>query len=349
MGICQDTAARTGQHMLFCGIETVSWSLAQFEQAAQFARSHHIDSLIIKVADGANRWYGSFNGFLNIRKAILAQGTGCIPYTFMYGDSFGALGTELEYLKEYISASAGGIVCADMERQWNNRADWAETVCAVMRPVPGILLVTTWADPNEQGWKPVLQALNPCVNAYIPQQYDDYLASTWGEFAADGAQCLFPAVDLSNEFGPNHPATIAANAYKERHAALVVWYYGFAVSNPALLDLVLAQFPEGIRPVTTPTQSLYDTNANIKKSLDDYWNSSASLLGGKPAPMNTGIHSAWVIAALGGHFMGAPLSLEYHSSDWNGAAITCQNFPGGRCEWKNGTASWYGTNGPMNI
>ncbi len=242
MSICTDKAAKTGRRLLFVGADSAYDSIATFEGIADFAREHHVDTLLIKVADGGDVWYGGAAGWINIRKAILSRSVGAIPYLYQYGNTYGALNTEISLLKEFIQIEPN-IVVADMEAQYNAHPDWATSVCAALKPVPGMLLITTWADPNEQDWASVLRALDPAVDAYIPQQYTDWLAGKWTEFAADGATCLFPAVDLSSEFGDNHPVQVAQDAAKEGHAAIVVWHYDLAVQNPGLLDAVLAAFP----------------------------------------------------------------------------------------------------------
>ena len=240
---CADVAAKTGQHLLFCGTSTSVWTLAQFEQAAVFAHNHGVDSLLLKVADGAERWYGSdINGYLAIRDAIRTQGVGVIPYTYCYGNALSGFSTEIAYLKEYMASD--GVVCADLESQWNGQAIWARTLCNALSPLPGKFLVTTFADPDEQNWQAVLRALNPCVASYLAQQYSNYLASTWSQFAENGAACLFPTLSLDQSFGPNDPVANARAAYAEGHAALVIWYYDEAVSNPGLFDNVLGAFPK---------------------------------------------------------------------------------------------------------
>ena len=144
----QELIQITGQHLLFLGIPTFSWQLSQFQQAAQFARSHGVDSLLVKTHDGTNAWYGNIGGWSAVRSAILAEGVGAIPYTYSYGNKFGALDTEIDILIAHMQDT--GIVCMDAEAEWNGQISWAQHLCSRMQGVTGTFLVSTWADPSLQ-------------------------------------------------------------------------------------------------------------------------------------------------------------------------------------------------------
>jgi hypothetical protein len=245
---CQDVAKITGQHLLFLGTSSETWTITQFQQAAQFARAHGIDCLLVKTADGSNWWYGGINGYRGIRDAIKAEGVGVIPYTYSYGNKYGALDAEINILLELLG-EPDNIVIADMEQEWNGQVAWASHLCSNLFH-KGTFLVSTWADPNLQNWQGIIQALNPCVSAYMPQQYNNYLASCWTQFAAAGAACLQPTVDMIQDFGPNDPVSIARAAYIQGHTAISVWYYETAAANPSLLDAIYAAFPKGAQPMT---------------------------------------------------------------------------------------------------
>lgn len=276
MTTCQDVAKVTGQRLLFLGVDTINWNLTQFTQAAQFAKTHKIDTLMVKVADGGNTWYNGISGWQDIKKAIQAQGVGAIPYTYSYGNKYGALSTEINLLKAYIADS--GVVCADMEVEWNGCIDWAETLCAAMLPVPGIFLVSTWGNPVEQNWSGVIQALNPCVNAYMPQMYTNYLASCWHEYGALGAACIAPTVMIGNDFGPNDPVAITAATHSQGHTAISIWYYDLAVANTGLLDNILNAFPVNvaIQGDDEVTQAEYDTLYQKHVALENAYNDAVA-------------------------------------------------------------------------
>lgn len=264
--ICQDVAKITGQHLLFLGTSSASWSLAQFQQAAQFAKAHGIDCLIAKAADGANWWYGGIAGYRQRRDVIKAEGVGCIPYTYSYGNTYGALDAEINILLALL-AEPDNVAIADLETEWNGQTTWASHLASRLQG-KGTFLVSTWADPNLQNWQGVIKALNPCVSAYMPQQYDNYLASCWPQFAAAGAACLQPTVNMTQDFGPNDPVSIASAAYNQGHTAISVWYYETAAANPSLLDAIYAAFPKGEQPMTinlnTPRVSNYfEASGNV--------------------------------------------------------------------------------------
>ena len=238
----QELIAKTGQHLLFFGIDTYSWSTDQFKQAAQWAFAHGIDSLLIKVADGVNTWYGGISGWRNIRQTILAEGVGVIPYSYSYGNKFGALDIEIDIMTAYMQDA--GIMCMNSEAEWNGQVAWAQHLCSRMQNVPGTFLVSTWANLSGHAWTDVIRALAPCTAAFMPQQYTNYLATCWHEFGINGVDFIQPTVHLTQEFGPNDPVAIARSACNQRHTAISVWYYETAIADPGLLDAVYAAFPK---------------------------------------------------------------------------------------------------------
>jgi hypothetical protein len=271
----QELTQITGQHLLFLGISTYSWSLDQFRQAAQFAKQHDVDCLLVKVADGGNIWF-SIDGWHSIKNAINAEGVGAIPYAYCYGNKFGAINTEIEIMRSYLND--GGIFCADMEEEYNGRVDWANLVCSKLQGTQGCFMVSTWADPSLQNWQGVIAALAPCTTVFMPQQYNNYLATFWGEFGANGATWLQPTVDLTQEFGANDPVAISGAAAGQGHTAISVWSYDTAVANPGLLDAVYAAFPKtsgGTQPVnnTTYGPGSPDFDQWFTANDDNHWTS----------------------------------------------------------------------------
>ncbi len=88
-----------------------------------------------------------------------------------------------------------------------------------------------------------------------------------------------------------------------------------------------------------------------------YWNSTTagSIPVGGNAPVSTGIFPAgnapaystgiaqsWQHEYMNGRVWGPPISYEFQTVDWSGNPITAQMFAGGRCEWSNGAARWFG-------
>ena len=128
MSSCNEIAALVGSHLLFLGVETATWNNTQFMQAADFARSHNVDSLLVKVADGTNLWYGGMSGFKSIVSAIHSRGVGCIPYTYSYCNKFGALDTEIGILLAFMQEC--GVVVMDAEQEWNGQVSAAQHLCS---------------------------------------------------------------------------------------------------------------------------------------------------------------------------------------------------------------------------
>jgi Peptidase_C39 like family len=230
---------------LFLGVETFSWTLAPFDQAAQFAAAHSLDTLIVKVFDGANgnvgspdEWYGPIGGFAAVKKTIEAHGLKVLPYGYLYGNSKGSiLADELALVEKYMNTY--GWFMADIEMEWDGHVDWAVTLNRVLSSNPNLLYISILADPVEQNMSAVLQAMAPSVNAWVPQVYDQFLESVYiGEMA--GLACVLPAVDLSNEFGTNNPLQYAAAV----GAPVCVWEYQYAVANPGLLDSIIQTVKE---------------------------------------------------------------------------------------------------------
>lgn len=238
---CQDVAQVVGQRSLFLGVDTINWNIAQFQQAARFAKAHGFDCVFVKTGEGTWTWYGGLAGWQNIRKAIQAEGVGAVAYFYSKGNTLGGLDGEIDLLIAYMRAD--GVVMMDAEVEWNNDIASAQHLCSRMLPVKGTFLVSTWGNPDDQAWAGVIQALNPCVNSYLPQQYTNYLASCWQQYGAAGAACIMPTVMMTGDFGANDPVAITRAARQQGHAAMSVWYYDTATANTGLLDQIVAAFP----------------------------------------------------------------------------------------------------------
>lgn len=265
MTTAADIAKATGRRLLFLGVDTINWSIGQFQDAAKFARAHGIDCLLVKAGEGTWTWYGGLSGWENIRKAIQAEGCGAISYFYSKGNTLGGLAGEIELYKAYMQAD--GILCIDMEVEWNGDVASANTLAAALRPVPGMLLISTWADPSEQAWGDVIRALAPATDVFMPQQYNDYLATFWQEFAQDGASYLIPTVILDQSFGVNHPITIAQSAASQGHPAISIWYYDLAIANPGLVDQVVSTFQE--TTATPPQEDIVITLQNVSNYFQE--------------------------------------------------------------------------------
>jgi hypothetical protein len=326
---CQDIAQKIGQHLLFIGTSSATWSIQQFQDAARFARAHDVSSLLLKTADGGNWWYGGIAGYRQRRDAIKAEGVGVIPYTYSYGNKYGALDAEINILLALL-AEPENVAIADLEIEWNGQTAWASHLASRIRG-KGTFLVSTWADPNLQNWQGVIQALNPCVSSYMPQQYTNYLASCWPQFAAEGAACLQPTVNMTQDFGPNDPVSIASAAYNQGHTAISVWYYETAAANPSLLDAIYAAFPKGEQPMTIDLTT---------PRVSDYFNGSGNIWSCKQTGFLVGHGILSFYQKFGGDalcgltYLGLPLSNE--SAVTGKPSVVYQKFERATVVWDPG-------------
>lgn len=331
MTVCDDTATISGRSFLFLGIETINWQIAQFEAAAQFAHSYGIDSLLIKCGDGTNEWYKNWN---EIKTSIHDYGVGAIPYFYMYGEKLGghaALETEVGFLIKYMASD--GIVCADIEAEWQNNPGWGTYVTSMLLPVKGKFLLTTFADPNEisTSYGSLIHNLSPCVDSFLPQQYDSYLALKWPDFAVDGAVCLFPIVDMTQEFGANNPVEIVKNALIQGHKAYGVWEYSTALANKPLLAQVVASFPKVV-----PTEG----ETFMSEQALACWN--ATMVPTQHLIVGSAIATEWNKAYATDTSYGPAVSPEIKTVDKNGNVIIFQYFVYGFASYQSGKTTFFG-------
>lgn len=215
-----------GTTPLFLGVESESWQLVDIVAAARNAKALGCTSLLIKIADGANEWYGGVGGWETVLTIVSQAGIKAIPYVYCYGNTYSAIQAECNIL---ISAMhICGIVVADMESQFNGQVTWAQYVCSALKPVTGAFGVCTWADPQQQNWTAVMAALAPCVNFWMPQVYSSNLAGMYHAQYDPYGLPYYPVVNLSTNFGANDPLQIA----KDSNSPIVAfWEYQSAIGN----------------------------------------------------------------------------------------------------------------------
>lgn len=234
-------AHECGKVVLFIGTECKDWTPEQFAEAARWARQHKVDTICPKRADGSIKWYGTADQLAAERHAVLDEGCGYLPFIYNYGPRFGdhQVRDECAVMQEIMHV-CNGDVCADLETEWDGQYHAGDLFASIMRPVPGLLYLTTWADPVQHNF-PVRQ-IAQCVNAWIPQDYDNWLVACENQQITTGMSIRFGALDLSQEFGANN---VVANAQAMRargHLSLWLWEYEMARNNPKLFDQVVAAF-----------------------------------------------------------------------------------------------------------
>jgi hypothetical protein len=253
---------KVGRKVLFVGTEAYTWQLADFAKAAQNARALGVDTLCVKRADGANKWYQTSGHLALERQTCLSAGVGFLPFMYNYGPKFGneQIQREAAVAQEMMQV-CDGLVCLDMEVEWNNNAAAAQQLCDLLRPSveKGDVLVTTWADPVEQQWTPVLAALHPIVSAWVPQVYTNWLGTKMQEWQASEGTMLtiFPALDIADLYNYNSPLTLLQTMLSQGHGSYWLWEYQAAIANPTLVHTLFALFGTGhaepLAQVTTNT------------------------------------------------------------------------------------------------
>lgn len=232
-----------GRVALFVANEAQGMNASALASVARQARSIGVDTLCVKRAEGTGRWYNSPGQIAEEYKAVTEAGCGYVPFTYMYGPRFGSnqVTGECQILTELTDAIASarggeGFVIADMELEWNNQPWAAAQMREWMINKPGLLGVTTWADPDQQGWDQVVRELLPVVNSWIPQAYNNWLSNAVAEGQNLGELNIEPAIDLSQEFGANDQIAIAQTAKARGESTIWLWEYTLTGSQRQLVQ-----------------------------------------------------------------------------------------------------------------
>lgn len=246
-------AGDIGRVVLFVGQECEHWTPQDFANAAAEAHRAGVDTLVAKRADGGIKWYGDVAHLHEERAAVQAQGCGYLAFGYCYGPKFqhpgnDQIGIECGILQEMASV-CDNIAVADMEAEWNGQTGAAQEFYNHMRPWPGRLIVSTWADPNQQDWRAVVETMRGCVDAWGPQQYNNWLDAQEWQLAALGETVVFPEFDLSQEFGANDDFANVRNAVARGQKSIWFWELGFVRSNPALMQQLAALVKGELPPV----------------------------------------------------------------------------------------------------
>jgi len=237
-------ATDIGRVVLFVGQECRDWTPQDFANASAYAHGLGVDTLVAKRADGGIKWYGDVARLREERAAVQNAGCGYLAFGYCYGPKFQHAGNdqiaiECGILQEMASV-CDNIAVADMEAEWNGQTGAAQEFYNHMRPWPGRLIVSTLADPNQQDWRAVVETMRGCVDAWGPQQYNNWLDNQEWQLSALGETVVFPEFDLSQEFGANDHTADVRNAVARGQKSLWFWEYGFSRSNPDLVKQLAA-------------------------------------------------------------------------------------------------------------
>lgn len=231
--------AQCGRVVMWFGTDTRGWTLAQHADAARNLAAWGVDSACVKVADGTVRWLDDA-GVQALRQTYLNAGVGFIPFTYCYGNGVSSVAGEAAIVRALFAAGMP-VVQVDMEAEYNGHPDWAAEFASAVASAPGLLSLSTWADPHEQNWDAVLRTLAPVCNAQTPQEYTNYLAGLAArEFDPSIYTCIQPGIDLTQEFGANDQASIVRAGLLKGQKTFYLWYYDAALKNPDLVHLLVS-------------------------------------------------------------------------------------------------------------
>lgn len=216
------------RNLLFVGIESFNWTLAQFDSVINLCKQHGYSGALIKVYESTQGlWYQKLGGFKVVQDHFHAAGLDCVPYGFMYGGSDISAEARVgwDFLNDF------GIYCADMESGFDGDTRTASILAQLWANHPGELWVSCWANVADHNWLGVISLLDSITAVWMPQVYSDSLATRakaqWPK--VKGWVC--PTLHISSAYGANNPAS-HVGMFGSGH--LSVWEYQQAVAWPTI-------------------------------------------------------------------------------------------------------------------
>jgi hypothetical protein len=204
---------------LFTGIETYSWSEADFHAAAFFLSENDIDTWYLKVYEiTQGEWYTSLGGSLSIMTTLQKMyNLKIVPYGFFYGDDPVQEGQIVsKYLTQW------GVFCVDLEGSFDNVPEKMQKFYDQFSTSPGQLQISTWANPNTHQWTQNLKILDKFSNLiWMPQCYDDSLLKEFYSQWIPSTHPVQPTFHLVNT--PYNDA--------KSFPSFSLWEYQLATSN----------------------------------------------------------------------------------------------------------------------
>ena len=277
--------------ILFIGIESFTWSDADFTNAINFCKQNQLDGLMVKVFDGMQgEWY---NGrFPAIYAAIKSAGLICVPYGFHYGNNKGSSLTGeaqlgLKYMQTY------GLYCGNLERSWDGQGDWAGQLAGIWANHPGQLWISTWAnvadEPDGHRWLTNISHLGPITQSFMPEVYCDtlYAAAQNDWPVTQGNVHVEPTFDLSQEFGSNNVAQLVQTFLADKKLNngkvqnITLWEWQFAQQSPELVKQIVQIVKGEAKPPSMGIQTNNSAILDLRQSfqLDDANNESQDMCG----------------------------------------------------------------------
>lgn len=227
--------------LLFTGIETKSWMNTDFQAVCDFCNRHNIDGLIIKIYEiTQGEWYQQIGGPQAVEKIVHANNLEFYPYGFFYGTDPQTEGAAiLKYLSQF------GLFIANMEGDFDNN-NQIDPFVNMLTHHPGLLWISTWANPVDHGWIANIQKLDALVDAWLPEEYsDDLIQRRLAQFPTVQGH-IYPTYAVNQE-------TIHLMAITDFPS---LWESQLAVQNTAWVDQFVTHM-KGASPVSSQ-QHWYD-------------------------------------------------------------------------------------------
>ena len=216
-----------GRVCVFGGNSSQGWDDTALIAACARVRAAGADTIIVKYADGGDVFH-SADQMAHFHQVANDHGVGLGGFQYDYGPAFGwqQIATEANIANSMIGKIP--IICQDMEQQYNGQVAAAAHFAQLLQVPADQLVITTWADPLLQNWQGVTAVFSTRAT-FAPQEYTSWLAAQ----PRPGEITIWPAVDLTDEFGPNDPVAIARQA-KAATPDISVWCWSEDTINPAM-------------------------------------------------------------------------------------------------------------------
>src|SRR6266446_2027725 len=207
-----DLTFNTPDTVLMLGNESEHMTHHQLVTVARFTAKLGFHAITFKVGDGTIG-YRSVDDTLQALHAINDTGMGAMPFIYIYGPKFGdnQIKAEAKLISE-LADKAFGTVVVDMEVEWNNHPNACKLLASELKSFVAShhsLIISTWADPIQQGWVQNILELNPVVEKYgawSPMQYSLWLSQQEQQLHSAKGD-IFPEVNMMGD-----PVPVAAKA-----------------------------------------------------------------------------------------------------------------------------------------
>jgi hypothetical protein len=223
---------------MIIGIESFNWQMSDFDKMIQFCKQHLIDRVILKTYEiTQGEWYQSIGGTPKVVAYIKNNGLDVLTYGYYYGDD---PITEANAIKDHLRAYGSHMI--DLEGEFDNNQGKAVGLQGLLALHPGTLYLSTWANPASHGWSELLKILDPIIDVYMPQCYDDALVKAMYDQWIRTAKPIQPTFDIIGT------PFVDAKSFHD----FSLWEYQKALQNAGLLDNFV-KIQKGISVATAPT------------------------------------------------------------------------------------------------